>query len=62
MSNFFNEQIFPEDVFVDGLKRMQSEIINTLSENKLTISQIRYLFHTILNQFEKEMPVTNHTI
>ena len=34
--------------------------IDTLSENQFTISQARYLFNHILNQFEMYMPVTNH--
>lgn len=61
-TNIFNECIYPEDTFTDNFKNLQSEIINTLSENKLTISQTRYLFRTILSQFERDMPVTNHTI
>lgn len=36
------------------------DIINTLSENQFTISQTRYLFNNILEQFERGMPVTNH--
>ena len=31
------------------------------SENKLTISQTRFLFSSILEHFDRNMPVTNHT-
>lgn len=51
------ETVFTGTVF-DSLK---TQLINTISENKLTISQTRYLFNNILNQFEMNMPVTNHT-
>lgn len=61
-TNIFNECVYYEDTFTDNFKNLQLEIINTLSENKLTISQTRYLFRTILSQFERDMPVTNHTI
>lgn len=40
--------------------KIGKEIINTLSENQFTISQTRYLFNNILEQFERNMPVTNH--
>lgn len=53
----------PEDMFCDDrFYKIQSQLINTLSENKLTIAQTRYLFNTIIEQFEKEMPVTNHRV
>lgn len=39
---------------------IKKEIINTLSENQFTISQTRYLFNDIVEQFERNMPVTNH--
>lgn len=39
---------------------IKKEIINTLSENQFTISQTRYLFNEIIEQFERNMPVTNH--
>lgn len=53
----------PEDAICDNrFYKIQSQFINTLSENKLTIAQTRYLFNTIVSQFEKEMPVTNHRV
>lgn len=50
------------DMMADTEKfnKVYTQIINTLSENKFTISQTRYLFNSVLNQFEREMPVTNH--
>lgn len=57
------KEVLPEDIFAgETLCRLQSEIINALSESKLSISQTRHLFNTILNQFEREMPVTNHRL
>lgn len=44
----------------DKYNIMKKEIINTLSENQFTISQTRYLFNEIVEQFERNMPVTNH--
>lgn len=44
----------------DKYNIMKKEIINTLSENQFTISQTRYLFNEIIEQFERNMPVTNH--
>lgn len=55
-----NIRELPEDARMDEVfKNIQVQFINTLSENNFTISQTRYLFNTILNQFETEMPVTN---
>lgn len=53
----------PEDVFYgETFNRIEPLIVNVLSENKLTISQTRHLFNSILNRFEREMPVTNHRL
>ena len=52
----------PESVFTGEIfNNLKTQFVNTISENKLTIAQTRYLFNNILEQFEKEMPVTNHT-
>ena len=57
------KEILPEDVFGgEVFNKLHSDIINALSENKLSISQTRHLFNSILNQFEREMPVTNHKL
>ena len=59
--NVVIKENLPEDVFVgETFNRLESLIVNALSENKLTISQTRHLFNSILNRFEREMPVTNH--
>lgn len=50
------EDIIPGSIGDDIAK----QFINTLSENKLSISQTRCLFNHILTQFERYMPVTNH--
>jgi hypothetical protein len=59
------EKILPEDFprteEYNSFYRIEKDIISTLSENQFTISQTRYLFNNILKQFEREMPVTNHT-
>lgn len=65
----FNETIIKELLLEDfprteeykNYNKIEKDIINTLSENQFTISQARYLFNNILKQFEREMPVTNHT-
>lgn len=51
-----------EDIMQDSERfgRVYTQFINALSENQFTISQTRHLFNSILNQFEREMPVTNH--
>ena len=51
------EDVIKEDVFSD----IKSQFINVISENKLTISQTRFLFSSILEHFDRNMPVTNHT-
>ena len=51
------EDMIKEDVFLN----VKSQFINVISENKLTISQTRFLFSSILEHFDRNMPVTNHT-
>lgn len=59
--NVIIKETLPEDIFYgETFTKLQSLIVNALSENKLTISQTRHLFNSILNRFEREMPVTNH--
>lgn len=59
------EKILPEDSprteEYKNYNKIEKDIINTLSENQFTISQTRYMFNNILRQFERNMPVTNHT-
>lgn len=57
----FLDVVMPQTIPV-GNKHLEiaQNIINTLSENKFSISETRYLFNIILSQFEREMPVTNH--
>ena len=65
----FNETIikellpedFPRGEEINNYNKIERDIINTLSENQFTISQTRCMFNNILRQFEREMPVTNHT-
>lgn len=61
--NIIIKEMPPEDVIngnvFDSIKK---QLINTLSENQFSISQTRYLFSSIINQFERHMPVTNHKI
>lgn len=56
------KEILPMDMMADTQKfnKVYSQVVNALSENNFTISQTRHLFNSILNQFEREMPVTNH--
>ena len=56
------KEVLPEDMMADSnrYKDVYSKIVNELSENQFTISQVRHLFNSILEQFEREMPVTNH--
>ena len=51
------EDMIKEDVFLN----VKSQFINGIAENKLTISQTRFLFSSILEHFDRNMPVTNHT-
>ena len=57
LSRVAPEDVIKEDVFSD----IKSQFINVISENKLTISQTRFLFSSILEHFDRNMPVTNHT-
>ena len=56
------KEVLPEDMMADSniYKDVYSKIVNELSENQFTISQVRHLFNSILERFEREMPVTNH--
>ena len=57
LSHVEQEDMIKEDVFLN----VKSQFINVISENKLTISQTRFLFSSILEHFDRNMPVTNHT-
>lgn len=60
--NIIIKETMPEDVMTgDTFNNVKKYIISALSENQFSISQTRYLFSTIINQFERHMPVTNHT-
>lgn len=52
---------YPKGEETDKYYRIQTDIINTLSKNQFTISQTRQMFNNILRQFERDMPVTNHS-
>ncbi len=55
------KEVLPEDVMSSAaFDSVKNQFINTLSENKFSISQTRYLFSSIISQFERHMPVTNH--
>lgn len=41
-------------------ENVKNQFINILSENQFSISQTRCLFNSIISQFERYMPVTNH--
>ena len=59
--NTIIKESLPETMFTGDLfLNLKSQFINTISENKLTISETRYLFNCILDEFETNMPVTNH--
>ncbi len=50
-----------EDVMPAGIgENIKNQFINILSENQFSISQTRCLFNSIISQFERHMPVTNH--
>lgn len=50
-----------EDVISAGVgENVKNQFINILSENQFSISQTRCLFNSIISQFERYMPVTNH--
>lgn len=55
------KEIPPEDVMPAGVgENVKNQFINILSENQYSISQTRCLFNSIISQFERLMPVTNH--
>lgn len=59
--NTIVKDIPPEDVISDGVREnVKNQFINILSENQFSISQTRCLFNSIISQFERLMPVTNH--
>ena len=50
-----------EDIMPVGVgENVKNQFINILSENQFSISQTRCLFNSIISQFERLMPVTNH--
>lgn len=52
-----------EDILSAGVgENVKNQFINILSENQFSISQTRCLFNSIISQFERFMPVTNHKI
>lgn len=55
------KEIPSEDVMPTVVgENVKNQFINILSENQFSISQTRCLFNSIINQFERYMPVTNH--
>ena len=59
----FNSTQFPEDIpnlCENEFYELHNNIINMVSEKELSISQVRFLFISIMSQFERNMPVTNH--
>ena len=51
---------YPIDPIDDELlTELKEQLINTLSEKRLSLSETRYLFSEILECFERIMPVTN---
>lgn len=59
--NTIIKDIPPEDVMPAGVgENVKNQFINILSENQFSISQTRCLFNSIIGQFERLMPVTNH--
>jgi hypothetical protein len=59
--NTIVKDIPPEDVISDSVgENVKNQFINILSENQFSISQTRCLFNSIISQFERLMPVTNH--
>lgn len=50
-----------EDIIPGSIgENVKNQFINILSENQFSISQTRCLFNSIISQFERYMPVTNH--
>lgn len=59
--NTVTKEIPPEDVMPAGIgENVKNHFINILSENQFSISQTRCLFNSIISQFERYMPITNH--
>lgn len=59
--NTVTKEIPPEDVMpADIGENVKNHFINILSENQFSISQTRCLFNSIISQFERYMPITNH--
>lgn len=58
------ENLFLQEDIIENadFRKIMYTIIGTLSENKYTISQTKYLFNSIIEQFERLMPVTTNTI
>lgn len=54
------KEIPSEDVIPAVGENVRNLFINILSENQFSISQTRRLFNSILSQFKRYMPVTNH--
>lgn len=46
----------------ESYKEIKKEIVNTLSQKSFSISETRYLFFDILEQFDRIMPVTTDLI
>lgn len=60
-NNTIIEKMPLEDVIPAGTgENVKNQFINILSENQFSISQTRCLFNSIIEQFERRMPVTNH--
>lgn len=50
--------MLPEDIFnIRKFNSLKIKFINIISENKLMIAQTRYLFNSVLKQFEREVPI-----
>lgn len=55
------KEIPSEDIMTVGVgENVKNQFIDILSENQFSISQTRCLFNSIIEQFERYMPVTNH--
>lgn len=46
---------------IDEYNNLKKKLINALSENHFSISQVRFLFFDVLEHFETIMPVTTET-
>ena len=62
MLDYILSELYKTDFYEspEVFSKIQSDIINTLSANKFSLSQTRHLFNSIISHFEREMPVTNH--